>query len=234
MPLGIVSEFDYLKEIQNQDEKESNQESGSIIEESVPESDSDSDQELNTRASESDIESESEVRMPNSDIDSGPISAFIKQLPKLGRQEGSTQVPDSLRKIIGESVIEEGRSAGTAIADFLGISQSSVSAYSKGATSTTTYNEPKKELKDHLQNTRKKISKRASGKLLKALDTIDDDKLEALDALDASTVAKNMAAIIKQMEPETNKSSVVNAPQITFFIPQISREEKFDVITVNE
>ncbi len=108
MPLGIVSEFDYLKEIQNQDEKESNQESGSIIEESVPESDSDSDQELNTRASESDIESESEVRMPNSDIDSGPISAFIKQLPKLGRQEGSTQVPDSLRKIIGESVIEEG------------------------------------------------------------------------------------------------------------------------------
>lgn len=160
---------------------------------------------------------------------------IVQELPTPGRKEGDTEVPQSLRKLIGESVIEEGRPAGLAIAKFLGLSSSSVSAYSKGATSTASYHKPNDELKDHLKETRKKISKKAAGKLYKALNVIDENRLNDLTAVEASTVAKNMAVIIKQMEPEQKAPhSFVNAPQITFFVPKMSSEDRFDVIDATE
>lgn len=162
------------------------------------------------------------------------ITPSIAEFIAGGRGKGNTEVPQSIRRLIGESSIEEGSGAANAIGKFLGLSKSSVSAYAHSATSTATYNKPNEELADHLLNTRKRITKRAAGKLYKSLGVIDDDKLEKLSALEASTVAKNMSAIIKNMEPPDTKGTTVNGPVITFYAPQMVREELFETIVLNE
>lgn len=172
---------------------------------------------------------------PPTEVKDGETSPTIEEFIKRGRGPGNTEVPQSIRKLIGESAIEEGAGAASAIGKFLGLSKSSVSAYANGATSTATYNKPNGELVDHLLNTRKKITKRAAGKLFKSLGVIDDDKLGELSALEASTVAKNMSAIIKNMEPPDSKGgTTVNGPVITFYAPQMVREDSFETIVMNE
>lgn len=164
------------------------------------------------------------------EIPSPAIAEFIK-----GRGLGRTEVPESIRKLIGESSVEEGSSAANAIGQFLGLSKSSVSAYSNGTTSTATYNKPNLDLATHLNKTRERITRKAAGKLFKSLNVIDDDKLEDLTALEASTVAKNMSAIIKHMEPSDVKAgNTFNGPVITFYAPRLVKEETFDVINVGE
>lgn len=210
MPLGIVQDVDYEKEL-----------GFPTSSQHVPEKE--------------DAPKNDDASKDSGDNQDTPVESAAITPEVIGRGKGNTEVPSSLRKLIGESAIEEGPAAATAIAQFLGISRSSVSAYSKGATSTATYNKPITELADHLHNTRKRISKKAAGKLFKALNVIDEDKLEKLTALEASTVAKNMSAVIKQMEPETpNNGNTFNGPVITFYAPQIAREEHFDVISVSE
>jgi len=86
-----------------------------------------------------------------------------------------------------------------------------------------------------LNKTRQRITKRAAGKLYKSLGVIDDESLEKLSALEASTVAKNMSAIIKNMEPPDAKGgTTVNGPVITFYAPHLVREEVFETIQLNE
>lgn len=171
---------------------------------------------------------------PNTPVITGEVlEASIET--SSGRGIGNTEVPLSIKKLIGESSIEEGSSAANAIGKFLGLSPSSVSAYANGATSTATYHKPNGELQDFLGKARKRITKRAAGKLFKSLDVIDDERLEKLTALEASTVAKNMSAIIKHMEPEDKRgSNTFNGPIITFYAPHLVQEDKFDVINVNE
>jgi predicted transcriptional regulator len=207
MPLGIVKDADYEKELGQ-----------------------------TTNISKEEVVSESPDEVEDSRIEGGnELQTPPIVTASVGRGKGNTEVPQSLRKLIGESSIEEGSAAANAIGQFLGISRSSVSAYSHGATSTATYNKPVTELADHLHKTRKKISKRAAGKLFKALNVIDEDKLNELSALEASTVAKNMSAVIKQMEPDVaHNHNTVNGPVITFYAPSLVREETFDVITVSE
>ena len=208
MPLGIVSTEDYEKDLNSPD------------------------------VSKQEMPRENEVKTPSEPDNSGePVESVvsIEADSTIGRGKGNTGVPQSIRKIIGESAIEEGAGAAAAIGKFLGLSQSSVSAYARGATSTATYNQPNVDLLDHLDKTRKRISKKAAGKLFKALNVIDEDKLDELDALQASTVAKNMSAIIKHMEPEDKtRGNTFNGPVITFYAPHIVTEDKFDVINVTE
>lgn len=211
MPLGIVKDDDYIKELGEV------KQTPNVPNEESPSKDSDED---------SDSES-------NRDESTGLIVSANDSIS--GRGQGSTEVPQSIRKLIGESAIEEGAGAATAIGKFLGLSQSSISAYSKGATSTATYKSPNADLADHLDKARKKISKKAAGKLFKALNVIDEDKLGELSALEASTVAKNMSAIIKHMEPDTKSAgNTFNGPVITFYAPHLVQEEQFDVINVSE
>lgn len=154
---------------------------------------------------------------------------------KRGRGQGNTEVPDSLKQIIGETHLEEGRQAALEISRAFGVSDSSESAYANGATSTASYNQPKKKLVSHLDKIRSKIQKRAGTKLAAALDAITDEKLEASKAMELSAIARNMAAVVKDMEPEQTQKNNPDGPgQFIIYAPMFIKEESYQVLQVND
>lgn len=157
----------------------------------------------------------------------------IKRLPDKGRGNGNNGVPDSLRKIIGETSSIDGRQEGLSLANQFGISPSSVSAYSNGSTSTASYDSPT-EIKNHIDDAKERISKSARIRLRKALHHITDEKLEGAKLTELSSVAKDMAGIIKVMEPEREANQNQNGPIFVFYAPQIREEKGFDYIEVKE
>lgn len=159
----------------------------------------------------------------------------IVDVRRPGRKEGDNNVPDSLRKIIGEEAVINGRQAALELAEDFGISPAQVSAYAKGATSTASYNNPTQSIISHINKSRQRAIKRASKTLNAALGAITQEKLDFADASDLSGIAKDMSAIIKNLEPpqaapDTGKSS----PQFVIFAPQFRKEETFETIVVNE
>lgn len=156
--------------------------------------------------------------------------------PHRGRSEGDNNVPDSLRKIIGETAVIDGRQVALEFAKDFGISPSSVSAYAKGATSTTTYDTPSKSIISHINKSRERAIKKASKTLHSALGSITQEKLDYSDAKDLSGIAKDMSVIIKNLEPqkEVQAGDETKQPQFVIFAPQFRKEESFQTITVNE
>jgi hypothetical protein len=150
-----------------------------------------------------------------------------------GRGIGNVEVPDSLRKIIGETSTIEGRSEAIALAKQFGISSSSTSAYANGSHSTSSYDNPT-EVKQHINNAKERITKKARNKLILALNHITTDKLENAGPAVLSQVARNMGCIIKDMEPDSDKVTGSNQPQFIFYAPQIKSEASFDVIYSKE
>lgn len=186
MPMGIVNDDDFLKELEN---------SGS----------------------------NNQVKKPE-----------IIDLPTKGRQKGSVEVPDSLRKIIGETSELEGRKSALALADSFGISKSSVSAYSNGAHSTASYETPT-DVASHIQSRKDRVAKSALSILRRSFGAISEDKLKDSDAKELSSVAKDMAAIVKMMEPETkDNTNTVARPQFVVFAPVMRDESHFEVIQSKE
>ena len=162
-------------------------------------------------------------------------NARVDSIPTKGRNEGDVNVPESLRKIIGETSVIDGRQEALTLARGLGISDSSVSAYAKGATSTTSYNSPSKSLIDHINTSRRRAIKRASNTMNRALGAITQEKLDYADVKDLSTIAKDMSVIIKNLEPpaESNQTEV-KQQQFVIFAPQFKKEQDFETIQVNE
>jgi hypothetical protein len=153
--------------------------------------------------------------------------AEIKQR-EYGRGGGNNEVPESLRKIIGENVIENGRAETLDMARQFGISDSSVSAYTKGATSTASYHQGNPDLKNHLRNVKEKIVNKASKKLKLALDEITPDKLESVKARDLAGIAKDMSAVIKNLEPaESNDTKSTDGPTFVVYAPKIIQNENY-------
>lgn len=153
-----------------------------------------------------------------------------------GRNEGDNNVPESLRKIIGEEAVINGRTSAVGLAGLFGISPSSVSAYAKGATSTTTYDTPKAGIVKHLNKARRRAIKRASTTLNQALSAITQEKLDYTDARDLSGIAKDMSVVIKNLEPQQvppDDPTVKQPPQFIIFAPQFRREESFEVIDIS-
>jgi hypothetical protein len=163
-----------------------------------------------------------------------PISGEVINPKPLGRGNGKSNVPDSIRKIIGEEFAIEGRAAGVEMAEALGLSHQSAEAYGNGTNSLATYNKPT-SVRDHINNRKEKIAKRASSKLYKALDSITDDKLVLAKASDLSAIARNLSGVIKDMEPD-DKGKDTNGPNIQFimYAPKLLSEDKFPVMQVNE
>jgi len=160
--------------------------------------------------------------------------ASVKEIIK-GRGEGNVEVPESLRKIIGETSELDGRKEAVALAKMFDISESSVSAYARGSTSTSTYNSPTPSIVEHISKSKERISNKAKSRLFQSLKYITDEKLKAEPSVAIlSTVAKNMAAIIKEMEPDQVTNNENNGIQFIFYSPHIRKEEVFDSITVNE
>lgn len=160
----------------------------------------------------------------------------IEPLPSRGRSDGDVNVPDSLRKIIGEDAVLNGRQSALGIAKQFDISPASVSAYAKGATSTASYNTPSKEIIQHINKSRRRAISKAQKTLNGALEAISQEKLDYADPKDLASIAKDMTVVIKNLEPP---QSAVNAegekqPQFVIYAPQFRDERSFEVIKVDE
>lgn len=160
----------------------------------------------------------------------------IIKLPTPSRGVGNVEVPESLRKIIGDTAITEGRSAAVDLASRFNVSPSSVSAYSKGATSTASYNKPNKDLLSFLNKRKLKIARSAAGKLSLALENITPEKLEEIDAKDLSTIARNLGGVVKDMTPPSEGDGEQGEGKQPFVIyaPTFVQENKFETIHLEE
>lgn len=159
----------------------------------------------------------------------------IVDKPSRGREVGDVNVPDSLRQIIGETQVIDGRQAALRLAKDFGISPSSVSAYANGATSTTTYDTPSKSIISHINKSRQRAISRAGKTLNSALSAITQEKLDYSDAKDLSGIAKDMSVVIKNLEPDKVISgNVENNQQFVIFAPTFKDEKSFEVIDVRE
>jgi len=155
--------------------------------------------------------------------------------PRKGRKNGDNQVPEGLRKLIGETYEIDGRQSGIDLAKRFGISASSASAYANGSTSTKSYNSPVPAIKSHIIKSKERAVKRASTTLNQALAAITQEKLDYADPKDLSSIAKDMSAIIKNLEPPApTESPDSKAPQFTIYAPQFRDERSFEVINVSE
>jgi len=164
-----------------------------------------------------------------------PESAVVEVLDKPGRKEGDNNVPDSLRQIIGEDAVINGRQSALSLASQFGISPSSVSAYAKGATSTTTYDTPSKSIIQHINKSRRRAISKAQKTLNGALEAITQEKLDYSDPKDLASIAKDMTVVIKNLEPPVpQQSDGSNQPQFTIFAPTFRDERSFETITVKE
>lgn len=163
-----------------------------------------------------------------------PHTVVIPMAEK-GRGTGNFEVPNTLRNIIGEEAVVNGRQAGVALAREFGISPSSVSAYAKGATSTATYDETPN--KDSITNAKGRVAKRARGKLMLALSKLTGEKLDSANAKDLAGIAKDMAVVSKAMDTDDGKSpnaSGINNTTFIVYAPQHKTEEHYDVVHAKE
>lgn len=183
----------------------------------------------------SDSEFTSEIGKLNPSLSqnkNGEAIAIIKDIEK-GRPIGGLQVPEGLRKIIGEESVTNGRGSALELADQFGIKPSSVSAYSQGAHSTASYSD-RPDL-THINEAKLRVSKRARVKLILALNSLTKEKIQDAKAKDIAGVAKDMSAVIRNMEPETTKNNNgAVGPTFIFYSPQFRKEEHFDVVRVQE
>jgi hypothetical protein len=161
------------------------------------------------------------------------FDATVIAKPDIGRGNGSKEVPEGLRKLIGEESIVNGRAKALELASDFGISPSSVSAYSKGATSTATINNPDQTLVNYLQARKSRITKKALSKLTTCLDQITPEKLSDIKARDLASIAKDMSTVAKNMEPE-NQNQVNEGPKFVVYAPTIRDERTYETIVVSD
>lgn len=156
-------------------------------------------------------------------------NAEIKDISR-GRGLGNKEVPEELRKIIGENALIEGNKETAKAFD---VSEAAVSAYKKGATSTASYNEPDKDLKKFIDSSRNEISTKARKKLISAIDHISEEKLVECSPKVLASVARDMSSVIRNIEPEETNDKGNNV-QFVLFAPQMARESDFAMKRVNE
>lgn len=153
-----------------------------------------------------------------------------------GRKPGDVNVPESLRSFIAVTAVNEGRDAALALAKDFGISSSSVSAYSNGATSTKSYNDPNLALKGTVDKAKKKISIKARKRLNLALEHITEDKLRDAKVRDIAAIAKDMAVVMKSMDPDDDSTGKIvnNGPTFMIYAPPVKSESDYPVIHSRE
>ena len=156
--------------------------------------------------------------------------ARIEKMPTSGRNEGDTNKPETLRQVIAECKINGADDK--AIMEAFKTSTSSIHAYSNGKNSTAS-DHANDKLAKFVKNARNSITRKASRRLISALDQITDDKISELKANEISVLAKNMSSIINDMqEKNTNIDNSMNA-QFVIFAPPQKPIDRYDVIEVN-
>jgi predicted transcriptional regulator len=135
-------------------------------------------------------------------------------------------MPDSLKKVLGDSVIE-GQSA-REVARIFGVGHANTSSYANG----TDTKKANADLMKHIMSTRRSLASRAEGKLGRALEYITDDKLESAKARDLAGIAKDMSAVIRNLEPVNE--SVQSNTNFVFYTPKTKSEEDFVTVEVKD
>lgn len=165
-------------------------------------------------------------------IESIPTESITSEIVniKSGRGAGNTEVPEALRKVLGETSVINGRSEALDLASMLGVSASSVSAYKEGAHSTSSINTPDKDTKSHIDASKLRVTTRARKKLNLALSHITDDKLSEAKVGEIASVAKAMAGVIKDLEPSTDSNDKKSNIPFVVFAPIIKQESTFEIV----
>ena len=163
-----------------------------------------------------------------------PIAQIV-DITRPGRKEGDVNVPDSLRQIIGDTSVTDGRQEAVALAKNFGISPSAASAYAHGATSTASYDEQPN--RNTIVGAKERIAKKARAKLMLALTQLTPDKLAAAKARDIAGIARDMSQVMKNVEPESGPNTGVNTgggPAFVFYAPQVREESSYQVIQAKD
>lgn len=150
-----------------------------------------------------------------------------------GRNEGDVNVPQSLRKLIGDTATFEGRASALNLASELGLSSASVSGYTNPNNSAMS-EANKEDIFAHLASRKYKMSKKALNKLNLALTHIDETKLKDLGAEKLANVAVSMAQVAKHMEPKQLNDKVIDPVQFHFYAPQVRQENHYEVVTAKD
>lgn len=185
----------------------------------------------------SDSDFEKELEKLNSDSIPSPSTKIVPLDKTNGRGNGNFEVPEGLRKIIGEEANINGRASALQIANDFGISPSSVSAYTRGATSTASIDNPHAEMVNHINTAKLRVSRKARKRLMMALNEITQERMEGAKLHEISGVARDMAHIMKDMEPASPKDNGNinnNGPMFVFYKPEQKSEEDFQTIHVRE
>lgn len=185
-----------------------------------------------------DDELQAELDRLNGSIKKEPVvqPVVIEEIEKGGRNEGDVNVPDSLRQIIGETSVIDGRQDALALANMFGISASAVSAYAKGSTSTASYDSPAKSIISHINKSRQRYTKKAGKVLHEAMQKIDENKLNDMSAKELAGIAKDMSVVIKNLEPQQAAPGEdgQKTPQFVIFAPQFRDERTFPTMVLEE
>ena len=147
-----------------------------------------------------------------------------------GRIPGSKETPEIIREIVGVEAANGAKNS--TLMRATGLSQSSISAYKNGATSTTTYHEPDPKLANKINITKERISNKAHSRLMMALREIKPESLVGIKPRDLAGIAKDMSAVVKNMEPSIQIQD--NSTKVVVYRPHMRDESEFDVITVSE
>jgi len=144
-----------------------------------------------------------------------------------GRGNGRTEVPEKLRELIASEAIA-GASA-KELSEQFNVSQSSISAYKNGATSTSSYHSPDESLAQSNTKVRNEISGAARAKLMDALANINFGANTKPNI--ASAVARDMSTIMKNVTPDA--ALTINNKTIVF-APRMKEEDDYEVIDVKD
>lgn len=146
------------------------------------------------------------------------------------RGRDSNAVPQSLRKIISEESLEGTRAK--KLSEVFDVSESSISAYKVGATSTSSYHNPSEELQSYNNSIKQHIAGEARRALSSSLKNITDDKLAVAKLRDIASVARDMSAVLKNIEPEITVNQQQN--NMVFYTPRLKTEADFEEIILDD
>lgn len=144
-----------------------------------------------------------------------------------GRGQGNTEVPAPLRNVIGEEAITRTTTL-KELARIFDVSPASVSAYKNGATSTASYNRPDTQLSKHVDSVKDKIKNKAQARILLAMSHITAEKVEAAKLRDIAGLARDMSAVIKNMEDSKGQGNTNITYQI--YAPRERKESDYEIV----
>lgn len=148
--------------------------------------------------------------------------------PFHGRNPNDNNVPSVIREIVAD----DSSSTQKKLAEVFNISESSVSAYQHGATSTSTYDKPNDRLKEVVNTRRERIGRKSSKALMNVLDKMNDEsfdeKLNKCKATELSVVAANLSRVVEKTSTKSEQQNVQN--NIVFYAPTPLKSDAFEVI----